>query len=190
MKVVAFNGSPRINGNTERLVKIVFSELEKEGIETELVNLRDKKIGGCIACYACFQNKDGRCAIDDDDLNDLIGLMMEADAVILASPTYFANVSTEIKALIDRAGLVSRANDRMLSRKIGAAVVAVRRAGAVSVFNSINQFFFANEMIVPGSSYWNLGVGLLPGDVEEDDEGVETMKTLGGQMAWLLEKTR
>jgi len=110
--------------------------------------------------------------------------------VILGSPTYFANVSTEMKALIDRAGLVAIANDRMFSRKVGAAVVAVRRAGAVHVFNSINHFFFINCMTVPGSVYWNLGIGLQPGEVEGDEEGIGTMKTLGENMVWLLKKLK
>lgn len=188
MKVISFNGSARKDGNTKILINLVLDELKKEGIETELINLRDKKIKGCIACYGCFQNKNKLCAVKDDDVNELIKKMVEADGIILASPTYFANVSTEIKALIDRAGLVSIANAHMLKRKVGAAVVAVRRAGAVHVFNSINQFFFINQMCVPGSSYWNLGIGLHPGDVEKDEEGKITMQNLGKNMAWMLKK--
>lgn len=189
MRVVAFNGSPRKNGNTERLIGIVFAELKREGIETELVQVGGKPIHGCIACYQCFQNKDKKCAIKNDILNECIEKMLNADAVILASPTYFANVSSEIKALIDRAGMVSIANDRMLKKKIGAAVVAVRRAGATAVFDAINKFFFINGMIVPGSTYWNLGIGRNPGEVESDDEGKNTMIYLGQTMAWLLKKT-
>ena len=114
--------------------------------------------------------------------------MLDADGIILGSPTYFANVSTEMKALIDRAGMVSRANSDMLARKVGAAVVAARRAGAIHVFNSINHFLFIGQMIVPGSSYWNLAMGRQKGEVEKDDEGIKTMKDLGRNMAWLLEK--
>jgi multimeric flavodoxin WrbA len=188
MKVVAFNGSARKDGNTAILINYVFRELEKEGIKTELVQLSGSRIHGCIACMKCFENKDQRCSVKNDIANECIEKMLGADGIILGSPTYFANVSTEMKALIDRAGMVSRANSDMLARKVGAAVVAVRRAGAIHVFNSINHFFFIGQMIVPGSSYWNLGMGRQKGEVEKDDEGIQTMKNLGRNMAWLLNK--
>ena len=188
MKVVAFNGSPRKEGNTEQLIKMVFAELEKEGIDTEFVQLGGKKIQGCKACYQCFQNKDNKCVFKNDFFNECFEKMIEADGIILGSPTYFSNVSTEIKALIDRAGLVAIANDYILKRKVGAAVVAVRRAGAITTFDAINKLFFINQMIVPGSIYWNLGVGREKGDVKADDEGVKTMKVLGENIAWLLKK--
>jgi multimeric flavodoxin WrbA len=190
MKVVAFNGSARKDGNTAILIGYVFRELEKEGVQTELVQLSGSRIHGCIACMKCFEKKDQRCSVKDDILNDCIEKMLAADGIILGSPTYFANVSTEMKALIDRAGMVSRANSDMLARKVGAAVVAVRRAGAIHVFNSINHFFFIGQMIVPGSSYWNLGMGRQKGEVEKDDEGIQTMKHLGRNMAWLLKKLK
>ena len=188
MKVVAFNGSARKDGNTSNLINYVFRELEEEGIKTELVQLSGSRIHGCIACMKCFENKDQRCSVKNDIANECIEKMLGADGIILGSPTYFANVSTEMKALIDRAGMVSRANSDMLARKVGAAVVAVRRAGAIHVFNSINHFFFIGQMIVPGSSYWNLGMGRQKGEVEKDDEGIQTMKNLGRNMAWLLNK--
>jgi multimeric flavodoxin WrbA len=188
LKVIAFNGSPRKNGNTTILIDHVLGELKKEGIETEHFLLANKEIHGCRACYRCAENKDRRCAVGNDVANECIEKMLEADGIILGSPTYFADVSTEIKALIDRAGLVAKVNDDMFKRKVGAAVVAVRRAGAVHVFSSINYFFCISQMIVPGSSYWNLGVGLDKGDVEEDKEGIRTMKALGANMAWLLKK--
>lgn len=188
MKVIAFNGSARKDGNTAILIKYVLKELEKAGIETEVFSLAGKEIHGCRACYTCFQNRDKHCAVNDDVLNECIDKMLEADGIILGSPTYFANVSTEMKALIDRAGLVAKANDDMFKRKVGAAVVAVRRAGSIHVFNSINHFFLINQMIIPGSSYWNMGMGYSEGDVEKDEEGIMTMKTLGQNMAWLLKK--
>lgn len=188
MKVVAFNGSARKDGNTAILIGYVSRELEKQGVETELIQLSGSRIHGCIACMKCFENKDQRCSVKDDIVNDCIEKMLAADGIILGSPTYFANVSTEMKALIDRAGMVSRANNDMLARKVGAAVVAVRRAGAIHVFNSINHFFFIGQMVVPGSSYWNLGMGRQKGEVEKDDEGIQTMKNLGRNMAWLLKK--
>ena len=188
MKVVAFNGSARKDGNTAILIRHVFAELEKEGIKTEMVQLAGEAIHGCIACGRCFEKKDQRCAVTGDIVNHCIAKMKEADGIILASPTYFADVSAELKALIDRCGMVAKANGDMLRRKVGAAVVAVRRAGATHAFDSINHFFFISQMIVPGSSYWNMGIGMEKGDVEKDKEGIETMKTLGENMAWLLKK--
>jgi multimeric flavodoxin WrbA len=190
MKVVAFNGSARREGNTAILLNLVLDELRAEGIETELYHLAGKPIQGCIACYKCFENKDQRCSVQKDVLNNCVSMMLEADGMLLGSPTYFADVSAGMKALIERAGMVSRANGDMLRRKVGAAVVAVRRAGAMHVFNSLNQFFLIGQMIVPGSSYWNLAIGRNPGEVRDDAEGVETMKALGRNMAWLLKKLR
>jgi multimeric flavodoxin WrbA len=172
------------------LIREVFSGLEDEGIATEMVQLAGKTIRGCTACGKCFENRDKRCAIDNDFANECIEKMVEADGIILASPTYFADVTAEIKALIDRAGYVSRANPDILRRKIGAAVVAVRRTGAIHAFDTLNHFFLISEMIVPGSSYWNIGIGRAIGDVEQDEEGMETMRILGRNMAWLLKKTR
>jgi multimeric flavodoxin WrbA len=189
MKVIAFNGSARRNGNTAILIREIFSELQDEGITTEMVQLAGKTIRGCTACGKCFDNQDKRCAIDNDFANECIEKMVEADGIILASPTYFADVTAETKALIDRAGYVARANPDMLKRKIGAAVVAVRRIGAIHAFDTINHFFLISQMIVPGSSYWNIGIGRIIGDVEQDEEGLETMRILGRNMAWLLKKT-
>jgi len=188
LKVVAFSGSARKDGNTAILVKALFAELEKEGIRTELVQMAGKKIHGCIACGKCFEKKDGLCAIKGDLANECIEKMTKADGIILASPTYFADVSTEMKALIDRAGFVAIANDHMFRRKVGAAVVAVRRGGAIHAFDTMNHFFFISQMVVPGSSYWNVGIGLEPGDVNEDEEGLATMRALGENMAWVLKQ--
>jgi len=188
MKVVAFNGSPRQDGNTAALINHVLAELKSAGIETELVQVGGQRIRGCAACYTCFEKQDRRCVIDDDIVNECIAKMIEADGIILGSPTYFADLTSELKALIDRAGFVARANDDMFRRKVGAAVVAVRRAGGIHVFDSINHFFLIEQMIVPGSSYWNLGVGREKGEVEDDEEGIRTMETLGQNIAWLLGK--
>jgi multimeric flavodoxin WrbA len=188
MKVVAFNGSARKGGNTAILLRYVLAELEAEGIETELIEMKGATIHGCLACRECSKNKDRRCAQANDMGNEFIDKMASADGVLLGSPTYVADVSPEIKALMDRACLVSRANGGMFRRKVGAAVVAVRRAGAMHAFDALNHFFLISEMIIPGSSYWNIGIGREPGDVEKDAEGIETMKTLGRNMAWLLKK--
>lgn len=188
MKVLAINGSPRKNGNTEMLINTVFNELNLKGIETELVQLGGNAVRGCLACCKCLENKNGRCVIETDMMNKVITKMFEADGIIIGSPTYFANVTSEIKALIDRAGYVGIANDRGFRRKVGAAVVAVRRAGSTDAFDAINKFFFIQEMIVPGSTYWNLGVGRAEGSVASDEEGMQTMRALGRNMAWLMKK--
>ena len=188
MKVLGINGSARRDGNTAVLIKSVFNELENEGIETELFQLSGKKIHGCKACMKCFENKDNRCAFDDDDFNECLAKMIEADGIILGSPTYFTDVTAEMKGLIDRAGFVSFANDRFFRRKTGAAVVAVRRAGSIHVFDTLNHFFFISEMMVPGSSYWNMGFGMKKGDVKKDEEGLRTMKVLGENMAWMMKR--
>ncbi len=190
MKVVAFNGSARKDGNTAILIKHALGELETEGIETEMVQLAGTGIHGCTACGLCFENKDRRCVVTNDVLNDCIDKMLAADGIVLGSPTYFADVSTETKALIDRAGFVARANDDMFRRKVGAAVIAVRRAGSIHAFDTINHFFTISQMIIPGSRYWNMGFGLKKGDVEADEEGLETMQVLGRNMAWLIKKIK
>jgi multimeric flavodoxin WrbA len=189
MKVIAFNGSPRKEGNTRKMIDRVLIKLNEDGIETEVFQLGGNLISGCMACMKCRENKNSKCVINKDIINECISKMLEADGIIIGSPTYFSNVTTEIKALIDRCGYVSRSNGNFLKRKVGAAVVAVRRAGGIQVFNSINDFFLINEMIVPGSSYWNLGYGGPVGTVENDDEGMKTMDTLGENIAWLLKRT-
>jgi multimeric flavodoxin WrbA len=188
MKVVAFNGSARANGNTRIAIETLFEELHKEGIKTDLVSLAECKIHGCAACFKCVDNQDKQCAVDDDDANDMIAKMLSADGIVMASPVYFASMSSEMKALIDRAGLVAKANSSMFARKVGASIAIARRAGAVSTFDEINRFFFISEMIVPGSTYWNVGFGRTPGEVEKDEEGIMTFRNLGRNMAWLLKK--
>jgi multimeric flavodoxin WrbA len=188
MKVVAFNGSGRKNGNTAILIQSVFQELQKEGIETEMIQLAGNALRGCMACYQCGQRKNQKCVIEGDIINSCIEKMVEADGIILASPTYFADVTAEMKALIDRAGFVTRSNGNLLQRKVGAAVVAVRRAGSTHAFDTMNHFFLISQMIVPGSIYWNLGIGRDIGEVEKDEEGIKTMQVLGQNMAWLLKK--
>lgn len=190
MKVVAFNGSVREKGNTAILLNTALAKLNREGIETELVSLAGKAVPGCRACYQCFNKADGRCAVAGDMVNDCIEKMRAADGILLGSPTYFADITAGMKALIERSGMVARANSGLLRRKAGAAIVAVRRAGAMHAFSSLNHFFLISEMIVVGSSYWNIGIGREPGAVEKDEEGIKTMETLGANMAWLLKRLR
>ena len=189
LKVVALNGSARKRGNTAILLGYVLRELEEEGIETELIEMAGAKIHGCISCRECSKNKDRRCGQKNDMGNVYIEKMEQADGILLGSPTYVGDLTPEMKALIDRACLVARANGGMFRRKVGAAVAVARRAGAIHAFDSLNHFFLLSEMIVPGSSYWNIGIGREIGDVEKDEEGIQTMKTLGQNMAWLLKKT-
>jgi multimeric flavodoxin WrbA len=189
MKVVAFSGSARKDGNTATLVRRVFAELEAEGIETELVQLHNKGFRGCTACLKCAETQDGTCSgLPDDGLNDCVAKMVAADGIIIASPTYYANCTATTQALLERAGYATRKSGNPLARKLGAAVVAVRRGGAIHAFDSINHWFQINEMLVVGSSYWNIGIGLDKGDVEGDAEGIETMATLGRTMAWALKR--
>lgn len=190
MKVTAFCGSARKNGNTAKLIETALAPLQEGGVQTEMVQLAGNKIGGCRACFACFKEKNNRCVFDDDIVNECIARMEQSDGIILGSPTYFANISSEMKAVIDRCGMVSRANGDMYKRKLGAAVVAVRRAGAIHAFNSMNHFFLIGQMIIVGSSYWNIGIGREKEEVLNDDEGMATMKTLGENMFWLLKKVK
>ena len=186
MKVLAVNGSPKPNGNTARMLREVLSVCGAVGHETELYQAGGRPVRGCMACGGCSQHI-GRCATDDW-VNEAYGKMAAADAIVLGSPTYFADLTPEIKALIDRAGFVSRRDGMRLSRKIGAAVAPVRRAGAIHVLDSMQHWFLMNDMVVPGSTYWNLSFGLQPGEVESDAEGMATLRRLGENIVWLLEK--
>ena len=189
MKVVAFNGSPLKKGNTYDSIQVVLKQLEAQGIETELVQLGGNRVSGCIDCGYCKTHKDMTCAVRDDVINACIAKMAGADGIIIGSPVYFGNVTTEVKALIDRSGRVTRNNGMALRRKVGAAVVAVRRAGSNFTYAAINFLFGNSEMIVAHSSYWNMTLSLMPGDLKKDPEGIETFETLGKNMAWLLNKT-
>jgi multimeric flavodoxin WrbA len=190
LKVVAFNGSARKDGNTAILLNRVLKVLEAEGFETELVQLAGQQIRSCTGCRTCFETKNQRCIIEADNVNLYIQKMAEAEGVLLGSPTYFGMMTPEMKALIDRAGYVARAQPEILMHKVGAAVVAVRRAGGMTTFDALNHFFLINQMIVPGSSYWNIGIGNKKGDVANDEEGLQTMETLGKNMAWLVKKIK
>ena len=193
MKVILFNGSSRKNGVTNLALNIVMKELESEGINVELIWFGLDNLSGCNACYECLRTKDKKCVIQTDKINDYIEKIIEADGVIIGSPTYFANISSRVKALIDRAGLVGIVNGYLYKHKVGAAVVGVRRAGAIHAFSSINHFFLINQMHVIGSNYWNLGINpniMNPEEFENDEEGIETFKVLGKNMAYVLKKLK
>lgn len=186
MKVVAFNGSPRKDGNTNLMLQRALEPIAEAGIETELVQLGGEPLAGCKACGGCRRNQDQRCVITTDKLNEHLARMIAADGIVLGSPTYFADMTTEMKALIDRAGYVAMANGRIFRRKIGAGVVVHRRGGAVHVLDSINHLFLISQMIIPGSTYWNFGVGRELGEVAQDQEAMANMKDLGQAIAWLV----
>lgn len=188
MKVVAFNGSPNKEGNTFRLLSIVAGELEKEGIEVEIIHIGSKLLHGCMGCRKCAQMQNQCCIITKDDMNLWISKAVAADGLLFGSPTYFANVTTQMKALIDRMGYVCKANGGLLRGKVAAPVVAVRRAGALPVIDAINHFLLISEAVIPGSTYWNFAIGRNPGDVDTDAEGINTMHTLGQNFASLMKK--
>lgn len=188
MKVVGINGSPRQEGNTAILIQTVFSELNQKGIETELIHLAKKTIKGCTACWSCMTQKNGKCVMSDDYFNDCFEQMVAADGIILGSPVYSAGVTSQIKAFIDRASVVLAANKGLLKHKVGASVIAVRRGGAISAFDTLTHFLHSKEMFLVGSTYWNMVYGRDIGEVEQDQEGIANMKNLGQNMAWLLQK--
>ena len=191
MKVLAINGSGRKDGNTFLLLKTVLDELKNEGIETDMVQLAEgNPIRGCIACLKCMERKNMKCAIETDPFNEYFAKIGEADGILLGSPVYFSDITAGMKGLIERCGFVGRANGGVLKRKVGAGVIAVRRAGSNHALASLNYLFLISEMIIPGSSYWNMGFGMQPGDVLGDAEGIETMKTLGRNMAWILKRIK
>lgn len=187
MYAVAINGSPRKGGNTEILLNKVLEPLEQRGWSTEYVQVGGKPVRGCLACGKCFEKKNMKCTVSNDIFNDVMAKMVKAHAIILGSPTYFTDVSSEMKAVLDRSGYVSIANGRAFRGKIGAAVVAVRRGGATHVFDTINHMFLMSQMIVPGSTYWNFGIGRDKGEVLGDQEGLANMKNLGETIGWLGE---
>jgi len=191
MKVVGINGSPRRNGNTAIIIKEVFKELEKHGISTELIHIGGTGIRGCRACYTCSNTKDRKCIIKDDLINECVEKMVEADGIILGSPTYFADVTSEMKAFIDRVGYIARYNGYLFKHKVGVSVMSVRRAGSMHAFDTMNHFLHYSQMYLVGANYWNMVYGGREvGEVEKDREGMENMKVIGENMAWLLERIK
>ena len=185
--VLAINSSPRHNGNTAQMLDTVLEVCKKAGHDTELYQAGGLTVRGCMACGRCFEAHPGRC-VTDDWMNDLYGKMKNADAILMGSPTYFSDLTPELKAIIDRCGYLAKSEKNSLSRKIGAAVSAVRRAGSIHTIDSIGHFFLISDMIMVGSSYWNMSIARDKGDYEKDEEGIATMTGLGENIAWLLNK--
>lgn len=186
MKVIGFNGSPRINGNTEGAINTVFAELEKAGIETEMIHVGKEKVRGCLACYTCAKKKNEKCAIEDDPVNEWIQKMKQADGIILGSPVHFSGVAGTMKSFLDRAFFVGSANGGLYRHKVGASVAAVRRSGGLPTVNTLNHYITYSEMILATSNYWNVAHGTMPGDMEQDGEGKQIMEVLGRNMAWIM----
>ena len=186
MKVVAFNGSPHKKGNTYNAIETVAKELEKEGIEVEIVHVGNKAIRGCIACVGCSRNQNERCVLDKDEVNEWIQKMKEADGIILGSPVYYSAIAGTMKSFLDRAFYVASSNGGMFRHKVGASVVAVRRSGGIPVFDQLNNYINYSEMIMPTSNYWNVAYGTAPGEVTQDEEGMQIMRVLGKNMAWMM----
>lgn len=188
MKVVAINGSPRVGGNTETMLNAVLEPLKQEGFETKIIQIGGTNIHDCRGCWACRKLQNKKCVFGDDFLNDVLAEIYEADALILVTPSYFAGMSAEVKALIDRAGVVSNSNGGLLKRKVGAAVIAQRRGGGPAIQAGIHNMFLMCEMIIAGSTYWNFGFGMEPGEVSNDKEAMANMRNLGENIAWTLKK--
>jgi len=186
MKVLAINGSPKPNGNTAFAIQTVLAELEKEGIETEILTIGSKPIKGCTGCNMCFRNRDEKCIIKDDDLNDIMQKMKKADGLLFGSPVFYAAMNGTLKAFMDRAFYVAGANNNLFRHKVGAAVVAVRRSGGLPTLNQMNNFINYSEMAMPTSNYWHVIHGLKPGEAQQDEEGIQIMRVLGKNMAWML----
>lgn len=186
MKVVAFNGSPNKEGNTYHAIKIVADELRKEGIETEVIHVGNKSIRGCIACNQCVKNKNEKCVLQGDEVNEWIQKMKETDGIILGSPVHYSSLGATMKSFLDRAFYVTSINDGMLRHKVGASVVAVRRSGGLPTFDQLNNYINYSEMLIPTSNYWNVIHGARPGEALQDEEGVQIMRVLGKNMAWLM----
>ncbi len=186
MKVIGLNGSPRKKGNTANSLLTVFSELEKAGIETELIQVGKEKIRGCVACYSCVKNQNEKCAMDDDPVNEWIQKLKQADGMLLGSPVHFSGVAGTMKSFLDRTFFVSSVNNGLFRHKVGASVVAVRRSGGLPTMNTLNHYITYSQMMMPCSNYWNVAHGMNPGEVEQDAEGKQIMQILGQNMAWLM----
>jgi len=185
MKVIAINGSPKNQGNTNKILEIMGQELQKQQIHFEILHIGNKIIRGCIACNVCKKNQDKKCSINDE-LNSIIPKLMEADGIILGSPVYYSGVAGTMKSFLDRLFYVSSANGNFFRHKVGASICAVRRSGGLPTFHALNNYLTYSEMFIPTSNYWNVVHGTIPGDVEQDGEGMQIARVLGKNMAWLL----
>ena len=188
MKAIAICGSPRANGNTEILLRRCLDGLATSDIDAEFIPLRDKTIKSCTACGSCKKTADGTCVINDDDFHAVFDAIKAADIIVVGSPVYFGSATPPLMALLDRAGYVSGASGDLLSRKIGGPITVARRAGQNFTYAQLLYWYMINDMIVPGSSYWNIAIARDPGEVNNDEEGLETIDRFAENLAWLATK--
>ena len=188
MRVLGISGSPRRGGNTDLLIHTALATLAAEGIESDFLSLADRRIQPCLACGGCFKSETIRCVQDDPAFEGVLEKFSAADGILVGSPVYFGSATPQVMALLDRVGYVGRRHPQLLRRKVGAAIVVARRAGQNFTFAQLNYFFLISEMIVPGSTYWNVAFGREKGEVANDTEGMETVKNLARNMAWLMKK--
>lgn len=189
MKVVAFNGSPKADGNTYQCLNMVAESLRKENIDVEIIHVGNKTIRGCMDCGTCIKNQNRKCVIKDE-VNTWIEKMQEADGILLGSPVYFGGINGTMKSFLDRAFFVSVVNGSLFRHKVGASITSVRRAGALPTFNDLNNYFTTSEMVIASSNYWNIAFGAAPGEVNKDPEGKQIMSILGKNMATLLKQLK
>lgn len=185
MKVVAINGSPKENGNTNYAIKTVLNVLETENIKTEIIHIGNKKIQGCMGCNSCAKAQNEKCIINDE-VNDVLQILKTADGIILGTPVHFAGVGGTMKSFLDRTFYVAGVNGGLFRHKVGAGVVAVRRSGGMTTFTELNNYLLYCEMFLPTSNYWNIIHGLRPEEASQDNEGNQIMRILGNNMAYLL----
>lgn len=182
MKVLLINGSPKANGCTYTALSEIANELEKENIETEIFHIGNKPIRGCIGCGGCYTTN--KCVFNDDVVNDGIEKVKKADGIILGSPVHYAAASGAITSFLDR--LFYAYGGKFLAHKPGAAIVSCRRGGSTAAFEQLNKYFTISNMPIVSSQYWNMVHGNTPEEVKQDLEGMQTMRVLGQNMAWLL----
>jgi multimeric flavodoxin WrbA len=190
MKVVAIQGSPRKNGNTFFALTVIKNVFVEDGIDFEIIDIGGKHIRGCTACEKCYENRNGKCVITNDAVNDAVAKMKDADGIIIASPVYYSGIAGTMKCFLDRAFYVAEVNGGWFRHKVGASVVAVRRTGGSMTFNSLNHYLSIAEMLIPASNYWNVIHGLAPGDASKDEEGIQIMQMLAKNMAWMLKMSK
>ena len=188
MKVIAINGSPRKDGNTFHALKLVSEELEKEGIEVEIINIGNKSIRGCIACNKCAKDANDKC-IFNDEVNIVIQKLKNADGLLIGSPVYYSGIAGTMKSFLDRLFYTCGTN-KILRHKVGASIAAVRRTGGMPTYNGLNHYLNISEMVIPSSTYWNVIHGAKPSEALKDYEGVETMRILGRNMAYLIKELK
>jgi multimeric flavodoxin WrbA len=186
MKVLAINGSSHVKGNTAYAISLITDELKKSGIESEVLTIGKELVHGCTGCGRCYRERDEKCVFEDDIVNDVFKKLKDVDGLILGSPIHYAGMSGVISTFLDRLFYLNGANGNVLRHKVGVAIGAVRRSGGIPAVNQLNKYLEYSEMIIPTSNYWNVIHGHKPGEALKDEEGVQIMRILGKNMAWIM----